>query len=326
MYDRPGSLVKKIGVLFIATIIILSLGTVTPVTAQTDIDTSNLEIGEIATVSEIGAGEKTDISSSAEIRELPADWSAQLEFQLYVNGEQVTTQNASLEDGDSIDVVIPHEFEQTGEKEVYVQIEGEIEREGPVATQTAAVDRTTRTTTVNVSPKTIAADGAVFTTPDSLKKDVKELRDRVPRDTGRQSFVLASGNELYIVLSDEEQQEGYASVEGLSPDVDRIERGEIDFGVIVATDVESQNPTTVSIDDVYNNPDDYSTEHVEFEAHHRNIAIDYEESSFSTSVGVLVDDPLETDELFSSVGERSNSVLRDTNDDNVGNILGDLSP
>ena len=325
MYNRPTSLVKKIGVLFIATTIILSLGAAPPVTAQTEIDTSKLEIGEITAVSEVETGEEIDFTSGAEIRELPADWSAQLEFQLYVDGERVTTQNASLEDGDSIDVVIPHEFEQAGEKEVYIQVEGEIEREGRFATQTAAVKRTTQTITINATPNTTEVDGAVFTAPDSLKEDIEELRDQVPGDAGRQSFVLASDNELYIVLSDEKQQEGYASVEGFSPDVDRIEQGEIDFGVIVATDVESQQPSTESVDEVYNNPDDYSTEYVEFEAHHRNIAIDYEEGPFSTSVGVLVDEPLETDDLFSSVGGQSYSVLDDTNEGNVGGILGGLS-
>ena len=68
MYNRPTSLVKKIGVLFIATTIILSLGAAPPVTAQTEIDTSKLEIGEITAVSEIETSAELYGTSAATIR------------------------------------------------------------------------------------------------------------------------------------------------------------------------------------------------------------------------------------------------------------------
>jgi len=322
MSDRSLTLpYKTLGILLIAATLILFIGAASPVLAEDDIDTSNLEIGEISTISEATVGEQVEVTSSATIPELPVDWSAQLEFHLYADGEQVTTQEITLEDGDSIDVEVTHEFEEAGDKEIYFQVEGELERQGPVATQTATIDRTTQTTTIEVTPETTEVDGAAFTTPDALNEDIEELRDQIQLDAGQQSFVLASDDELYIVLSDGEIQQGHASVEGLSPDINRIEQGELDFGVIVATNVESQSPTTESLNDVYNNPDNYGTEHVELEAHHRNIAIDHEESPFSTSVGVLVDDPLETDELFGSVGERSHSVLDDASGDNTEDVL-----
>jgi len=109
-------LYKRVGAILLIAILLLSIGAVFPVVAQDGIDTSNLEISGISTVSEATTGEEIEISSTASIPSLPADWSAQLDFHLYADGEQVTTQTVSLEDGDSIDVVMSHSFEQTGEK------------------------------------------------------------------------------------------------------------------------------------------------------------------------------------------------------------------
>ncbi|GAB6879164.1 hypothetical protein JCM17823_14380 [Halorubrum gandharaense] len=310
-----------LGVLFMSLIIILLVGTTAPVIAEDDIDTSNVEIGEVTTASEATVGEQVEISSSAAIPQLPADWSADLEFHLYVDNEQMTTQEISLEDGESVDVEVLYAFEELGDKELYFQVEGEVEREGTVTTQTATVDRTTETRSIQITPETTKMDGAIFTAPEALQDDIEETRQQDSHDLGHQSFVLASDDGLYIVFSDEYPREGVAVVEGLSPDVDVIEHGDLEFETLVATNVEFRDPTVESVTEVYENPDEYNAEHVEIQAHHRSLAVDDEGIPLSTTVGVLVDDPLESGELFGSVGEHSHSALDDTSGDNIGDIL-----
>jgi len=54
----------------------------------------------------------------------------------------------------------------------------------------------------------------------------------------------------------------------------------------------------VSVGEVYEDTENYDREYVEINAHHRYVALDYEGRT-STATGVLVADPLETDELLS---------------------------
>ena len=105
-------------VLVVVMLIVASLTLTAPVAGQSGIDTSNLEIGEPAGPSEIEAGEEMTLTSSASIRSLPADWTAELDFTAYANGNEVGTQKVSLEDGESVDVSVTHSFEETGSKDL----------------------------------------------------------------------------------------------------------------------------------------------------------------------------------------------------------------
>ena len=316
-----------------AVLILLILAVVTatafaaPVTGASDA----LDVANIDAPSEVSTGEEIEIESSVTIPNAAADYTADVEFRLYVDDEQVGTQEVFVEDGDSVDVSVEHEFQGIGENEVRFEIVGEIEREGPARTQTSDVERETPTLTVDVTPEQVTTDGAAFTAPEPIQDDIDEVRDEIPEviqdetnvGDSANAFVLTSDDELFVVLTDEEPEEGYASVEGFSPR-NVVETDEFDFGVIVAEDVEFRSPTVASVEDVYQDAENYDREYVEINAHHRYVAIDYESRSSATA-GVLVADPLDTDELFESVGSNSRAALEDPEGDNIESVLGEVS-
>jgi hypothetical protein len=81
----------------------------------------------------------------------------------------------------------------------------------------------------------------------------------------------------------------------------------------------------VSVEEVYENTGKYDRQYVEIDANHRSISIDYEESTFAATAGVLVDEQLPPKELFGTVGEQSSTVLNELDGDNIGSVLGDIS-
>ena len=115
-----------------------------------ELDPENIDISSIDLPSEVSPQQAVEVESRAEIPELPADWSANLNFVLYVNDEQVGTREINIQDGESVYVAIEHEFQGVGNKEVYYEVTGDVTRQGPVATQTAEIDRTTQSVTVGV--------------------------------------------------------------------------------------------------------------------------------------------------------------------------------
>jgi uncharacterized membrane protein len=85
-----------------------------------------------------------------EIPATPADWSADLDATLYVDGTEVGTQPVPLSDDEATDVTFQHEFQQAGNQEVYIRIEGEATRDGPVSTISAELEATTPTAIVTI--------------------------------------------------------------------------------------------------------------------------------------------------------------------------------
>ena len=64
---------------------------------------------------------------------------------------------------------------------------------------------------------------------------------------------------------------------------------------------------TTTVGDVYYNTDEYDPEFVQIEAYHRIIAVDFENTSYSATAGVLTDNPLGSSDLFSNVGNNSHA-------------------
>jgi len=374
----------KLTLAVLVAFIIVSIVAISPVAAQDDIDTSNLDIGDINAPDEADIEEEIQFESSAEIPDLPADWSAELEFNLYVDESQVGTQEISIEDGESTDVIINHQLQEDGDKEVYFEIVGELTREGALSEQSADIDQTTQTITIEViddgadddddgiigddddgadddddgiigddddgaddddgiiddGPElgSVSVEGATFVAPDTIQNDIDEVRDDLPAGLEHRNvpnaFVLASSDQIYVVLTSEEPEEGYASVEGQSVDLGAVGLSDItitgnqetvNIQPIVADDVEFTSPSEVNVQEVYENTEQYDRQYVEINANHRSIAVDYEETEFAATSGVLVEEPLEAEELFGSVGEQSQTALDDLDGDNIGNVLGDLS-
>ena len=353
----------KLTLAVLVAFIIVSIVAISPVAAQDDIDTSNLDIGDFSAPDEADLGEEVQFESSAEIPNLPADWSAELEFNLYIDGSQVGTQDISIEDGESADVTINHQLQEDGDKEVYFEIVGELTREGALSDQSVDIDQTTQTVTIEViddgadddddgiigddddgiiddRPElgSVSVEGATFVAPDTIQNDIDELRDNLPAGledrNAPNAFVLASSDQIYVVLTSEEPEEGYASVEGQSVELGVVGQSDItitgnqetvNIQPIVADDVEFTSPSEVSVQEVYENTEQYDRQYVEINSNHRSIAVDYQETEFAATSGVLVEEPLEAEELFGSVGEQSQTALDDLDGDNIGNVLGDLS-
>lgn len=352
----------KLTLTVVAAIIIASVVAIGPVAAQDDIDTSNLDIGDISAPDEADIGEEVQFESSAEIPDLPADWSAELEFDLYIDGSQVGTQEISIEDGKSSDVTINHQLQEDGDKEVYFEITGKLTREGAINQQSVDIDQTTQPVTIEViddsaddnddsadddndriiddGPElgSVSVEGATFVAPDTIQNDIDEVRDNLPAGLQNtnvpNAFVLASSDQIYVVLTNEEPEEGYASVEGQSVDLGATGLSEITISgnqetvniqPIVADDVEFTSPSEVSVQEVYENTEQYDRQYVEINANHRSIAVDYEEAEFAATAGVLVEEPLEAEELFGSVGEQSRTALDGLDGNNIGGVLGDIS-
>lgn len=328
------------GIKFILTVftiaIVASASVGSPVGAQSGIDASNLNIGDINAPPEATSGEEVSIESSAEIQDLPADWSADLDFTLYVDGNQVATQEVSLTDGNSVDVAIQYQIQGNGAKEVYLKIDGELTREGIVSDQSTTIDRTTQTVSVDVTADvgtSVSFEGAAFVAPDSIQSEVDEVREDIPdfvmKNAVSHAFVVASSDTLYLVFTTNEPQEGYASVDGKSYDIDNItltkNQNSLDIKPIVADSVEFKDPSEVSVEEVYENTEEYDRQYVEINANHRSISIDYENSTYSATAGVLVDAPLSPEELFGAVGEKSYITLKELDGNNIGNVLGDIS-
>ncbi|MGQ3327990.1 hypothetical protein [Halorubrum sp. FL23] len=379
-------------VLVVVMLIVASLTLTAPVAGQSGIDTSNLEIGEPAGPSEIEVGDEMTLTSSASIRSLPADWTAEVDFTAYANGNEVGTQKVSLEDGESVDISVTHSFEETGSKDLHFEITGELTRKGAIAEQTTTIDRTTRSVSVTVvdgnesdteetqnntesaddkpdaeeaqsdtesgddetnAEETesdtwsvgdelddatstfgtrITTEGAVFVAPESVQSQVDNVRENVPlgADPVPYAFVLATSEGLHLVLSDKKPKEGYASVEGIESDregisIDRDGTADLELTPVLSREVEYQDPSKASIKEVSQDPDDYRREFVEFTANHRSIALDDEQSEYKATVGVLVDDPLSSEELFGTLGEHSSTTLKEAEDETTGSVLGDYS-
>jgi len=314
---------SQLAIILLIGIAILAL--IHPVAAQRDLDTSKLNTADTEAPSETSAGEEIRIQSSAEIPDLPADWTAQLEFVAYAGDNRVGSQEVFVEDGSTAEVSVTHEFQESGSKNVYFEVSGEIERKGPVASQTATVERTTRAKTVDISLPITTVEGAAFETPDSIQNEVDDLREEVPQTSGPHAFVLSSADELHIVLSNQEPQEGYASVEGISPNVDPLETNGLEFGVVIADNVEFETPLQASVNRVYQNSESYDRRYVEINAHHRYVSFDYESGSSSATAGVLVEEPLEATDLFGSVGSKSRTVIDDSDETSINRVIG-MSP
>ena len=333
------SKIRFILIVFIISIV-SSVIVSSPAAAQSGIDDSNLNIGDINGPSEATTAEEATIKSSAEIPSLPADWSAELNFTLYVDGSQVATQEVSLTDGESVDVAIQHQFQESGVKEIYLEIDGELTREGLFSDQSTSIDRTSKTISLDITQDVgtnISVEGAAFVAPGSIQSDINDVRENIPdavtENAVSHAFVVTSSDGTYIVFTGSEPQEGYVSVEGYSPDLPSISENGLQFEIIIANDITHQSPRQISVQEAYDNSAQYAREYIEIDAFHRSISINETTTNQSATAGVLVENPLTPDELFSSVGGQSRKLadgvdrsnIGSTLDDNVKTTLGDFS-
>lgn len=261
---------------------------------------------------------------------------SELDAKLYVDGEEVVSTETAAEDGDTATPVLNHTFGESGEKEVTIEGSmsfGDIEITG------------NETTTVDVAPfaNETSAEGAAFAAPESIEDDLDDIRDDVPVDIGVYAFVLATQDDLHLVFTDEEPREGYASVNGfaveeLPIDVNQqpaqenqlsVETENLTFSVITTTDTDFQeHGKTTTVESIYDDPGSYDLNYVNVSAHHQQLAVrtKYDDlPSYSTTVGLLREDPAPPEDLVDSVGERSHDLLQDPTSDDVNEFINETT-
>jgi PGF-pre-PGF domain-containing protein len=242
-----------------------------------------------------------------------------LQAKLYVNGEQVDSRSIDqVKSGDSVSDSIEHSFDSVGKNKVTVKF-------------VLTVQDISRSKTISKSLSVLKQQrdltGASFTVPTSLEDEVKNYRiqtqgsnlegipskvtDNIP---SAYAFVLTTQNGPYIVLTSQQTDPGEANVRGYV--LDRDVNSNMNFGVIVATNVEQKNAaSTVSVNDVALNADEYRFNLVKITANHRRISMltdpdlnSSEEIEFNTEAGVLTENPVTARSLFGNIGESSRSM------------------
>ena len=297
-----------------------------------ELDPDQIITGGLNTPSEVSSEERVKIESSAEIPELPADWSADLNFILYVNEEQVGTQQVSIEDGESVNITINHKFQEADKREVYYRITGEVTRDGPVETKTTQIDRTTETVTVGVSSRLelTTVEGAALPVPQSLEDEVSEyktnirqtilendtseaissIKERLPKEVTANSFVVADQNDVYIVFTDQNPTKGLAKVEGFKINKELPEK-DLSFGVVTATNITTKTSgAETDVQDVVEHTNDYRLELIKTDAHYRraSVLVDQKEANFNVTAGTLTNSPKTASSIFNNIGNKTRTL------------------
>ncbi|WP_276998168.1 hypothetical protein, partial [Haloquadratum walsbyi] len=260
--------------------------------------------------------------------------SAQLSASLLVDGEQVSEKPLTdINPEGERSISFNPTFESTGQKNVTLKMTLLL----TLAEQTRKLS-VSKSTSIDVYKN---VSGAMFNTPDSLQEEVTRYRENLsevalsdlPQETRNDinntsqfvqnrtnSSVLATENQIYIVLGRQEMDIERVSVRGFV--LDKNLTDDITFGVIAATEISDVQPEPVNIQDVTTNSEEYQLDSVQIESHHRRISLRYDpdEAGFAETklnVGVLTNDPITGSDLFSNLGSRAEAIANDSQDEST---------
>lgn len=309
--------------------VIGSTAFVVPVAATYNTSTTNqftdgsaLEIEDITLPSKVEAGEPVDIQFSVVLPTVPfSEWSAEGELNLYVNGQQEATQEFIMQDGDSLDVSFTHLFQTEGTNEVQIGVEATLE--GPRG-ESINIDRATEPVSTDVTPHTVTTSGTAFATPEQLEDDITSLRGQFSEATGMSAFVLATDDELSVVFTSDQPEEGFVSVHATEFGDYDLEHNGLNFSVLLADSVQQHDPNQRTFENISDNPHAYDGEFVSLSAYHRSTAVNHEQSGVSTSVGTLVSEP-SSEEQIRSPGRQSREILERQNSTTSREIHSNIS-
>jgi PGF-pre-PGF domain-containing protein len=184
---------------------------------------------------------------------------------------------------------------------------------------------------------TTEVSGAAFPVPDSLEEEVESYRSEAGVDLEAQAFVLATQDEVFVVFTSEEPQEGIASVSGIGVQRD-LSAEDMSFGVIAANSVSFETTgTEAGVTEVSENPNDYRLDLVRISATHRQVSTltdpdQGEDFTAAVTFGRLIENPRTVQSVLQNPGSKaralnenlqansSGSVLADTERDHVGTV------
>lgn len=261
----------------------------------------------------------------------PQRASGDLTIELVADGETVVTEQVSLSesevDSGTTDVELATAFEQSGDVELQLRVDGE------VAGLPVSWDSEPRTITIeDQRTSQVSVEGAVFPVPESLEDKASGLTELPGVDDQFQAFVLANQDSMYIVLSDSGSvpSAGAATVSGRTLDRNPTESG-MEFGAILATEVTHRTEgAEASVSEINANPDEYRLDLVRVSATYRRASFltDPDTGSDFTmveTVGSLVENPRSASELMTDIGGNARLLSRYPNATTVDRITGSAS-
>lgn len=275
-------------------------------------------------------GQTVDINTNSAVPSFVGAQTGVLTLELKVDGESIAIQSVETQGESEFDEEFTKAFNSVGEKEVTLE-----------ATLTVGDRTRTRSvsTTVSVLKPIEAVSGASFSTPASLEDEVKQLRQDFRSDelsgipdsvkqrlSDGQGFVLATQDQLYIVLGQDTPDTGTATVQGFI--LDREISDDLTFGVIAATEItDGAAPQQATVQEVTQNPDEYRLQLVQITSNYRraSVLIDPDENTDSPATndsdaivtpGVLTEDPLTARSLFQDLGANTRRISQQSGQEN----------
>jgi len=246
-----------------------------------------------------------------------------LTLSLLVDGEQVATKEFDSSGGDKVSTDFTAAINSAGEKQVTVRA---------VFSVRDITKQRSKSTTVRVRKPIKTVSGASFSTPASLEDEVKKVRQDFRSDelsgipdsvkqrlSEGQGFVLATQDQLYIVLGQETPDTGTATVQGFI--LDQEISDELTFGVIAATEISvGAEPRQATVREVTQNPEAYRLQLVQVTSNYRraSILVDPDKKTTGSSAsddseaivtpGALTEDPLTARSLFKNIGANTRRI------------------
>ena len=269
-------------------------------------------------------GEETSISTSFSTPDLIRDREGTLTLSLYVSGEEVASRTLNIQDGETESVSFSHTFQSSGTQTV--EIRGSVELGDREFSRTA-----TRRVDVSEAASNVAnteVEGAAFPVPDSLEEEVESYRSEAGVDLEAQAFVLATQDEVYVVFTSEEPQEGIASVSGIGVQRD-LSAEDMSFGVIAANSVSFETTgTEAGVTEVTENPNDYRLDLVRISATHRQVSTltdpdRGEDFTAAVTFGRLVENPRTAQSVLQNPGDKARALNENLQANSSGSVLAD---
>ena len=168
----------------------------------------------------------------------------------------------------------------------------------------------------------VMVQGASFTIPESMRKNItgyiseipEEVRDKLPAPIPTTGFLLASKDNLFLILADR-CDKGFATVEGWILPVNITLNGK-SFNVILAENLSiSKDGEPVALSEVLAKPEDYMFKLVKISAFRSQISIIYDLDNKSTGeipiiLGSLTEQPKNITELIRDAIRRGRSLIK----------------
>jgi len=268
-------------------------------------------------------GQEMTVGVESEVPRFTGSQAGTLTLELLVDGDAVAIKTFDSSGGDEVNTDFTTTIDSAGKKQVTVRA---------VLTVRDITERRSKSAAVRVRRPLKTVSGASFSTPASLEDEVERVRQDVRSDelsgipnsvkerlSDGQGFVLATQDQLYIVLGQETPDIGTATVQGFI--LDQEISDEFTFGVIAAADISTgAAPREATVQEVTQNSEEYRLQLVQVTSNYRraSILVDPDKNPTGPSAsddseaivtpGVLTEDPLTAQSLFAEIGANTRRI------------------